>query len=667
MTIRSSLLAFLLCGGLGVRAGAATLTVNTTNNVSPAAGQTSLLQALQQAKDGDEIQFNIAGTGPFYLQTPDTGYPLITANNLFINGYSQPGSAPNTNSLLAANKARIQIVLDSRQGGYTPMDVPRTSPTDDPSFNPNSHGAVLGFVGARGIRVQGLSFLGVPQVGPNATVALAFIALARGASGQVNGCWLGVDPDGRTVAAAAQGVIGLRYRERDAAGTVIQTILVNDVKIGVEPAAIHAAEQFNVIAGMPVNPIVIEGDNTRISGNFINVLPDGLHDVDVALDPSLSGQFRGAVQIGRGGNNTLIGTDGDEINDENERNVFGGMLPTALGGYEHLIEFYGQNPGTNVVIAGNYFGVGVDGTTRFTNGVSILNASGAAAQYRIGSDFNGIGDPGEGNLIANHYPPELFPPSSLEGQGESLSFFSQLNPSAMISLRGNSLINNYPFPASPLRDGGTFLMLYYSSALLDPAAGVSPVLATNSTRLQLVGTVPAVNPDLYSMTIVDLYLADPEGKTYGQAAQIPGLSQGFVQGRTYLGSFTEGSAVDLDPNPSAFKFDISKLNIPAGALLTVTANYTASAGGGSGGDTPVFTSITRASDGTITLRWATGILQSASSVLGPWGDEVTAGFSVDVQPTEPLKFYRLRASDSTPTGGTGLPLTSPFSNFVEVR
>jgi hypothetical protein len=665
--IRSSVLVSLLCSGLGFHAAAAILIVTTTNNVSPGAGQTSFLQALQQAKDGDEIRFNIPGAGPHYVQTPDAGYPLITANNLFINGYSQVNSAPNTNSILAANNAKIQIVLDSRGGGYTPMDVPLTSPADDPSYNPNSNGAVLGFVDAHGVRVQGLSFLSAPQGGSDGAVALAFIAFARGASGHISGCWLGVDPDGQTVSSAAQGVIGLRYQGRDATGTVTNTVLINDVVIGVERGATNAVQQFNVFAGMPVNAIVIEGDNPRISGNFINVLPDGLHDFDPALDNNLSGQFTGAIQIGRGANNTLIGTDGDGKNDANERNVFGGMLPTALGGYDHLIEFYGQNPGTNVVIAGNYIGVGVDGTTYFTNGVPILNGSGSAAQYRIGSDFNGVSDALEGNLIVNNYPPEFFPPSSFQDQAESLSFCSQLNPAATISLRGNSLINNLPFPASPLRDGGVFLMLYYSSALLDATAGVSPVLATNTTRLQLVGSVPAANPDAYASTIIDLYLADPVGMTNGQAADIPGLPQGFVQGRTYLGSFVEGSAADLDPNPATFKFDISKLNIPSGALLTVTANYAPQTSGSSGGEAPRFSSITRAADGSIDVLWDSGTLQSASSVLGPWGDENTTGNSLNLQPTGSLKFFRLSSSDTTPGVQPGFPVTSPFSNVVRVQ
>ena len=79
--------------------------------------------------------------------------------------------------------------------------------------------------------------------------------------------------------------------------------------------------------------------------------------------------------------------------------------------------------------------------------------------------------------------------------------------------------------------------------------------------------------------MVDVYIADPIGMTNGMAAGIPELPQGFVQGLSYLGSFTEATAADLDPQPGAFAFDISRLNVPAGSSLTVTANYTGAGAG----------------------------------------------------------------------------------------
>lgn len=658
----------------GAHLHAAIITVTTTNNATPSATDVSLLQALGRVQDGDEIRFNIPGAGPHYIVTPAQGYPLLTNSNFTLNGYSQPGSTPNSNSILAPNNARIDIVLDSRAGGYTPMKLALTAPNDDSGYEATD-GAVLGFDGSKGVTIQGLGFLGARRVGPEASVSLKFIAFGRGASGQISGCWLGVDPDGKTVASADFGVTGYRYRGRDALLTTTNTILSDDVVIGVASKATNAVQQFNVLAGMAASPVVIEGDRARISGNFLTVLPDGLHDYNVALDPNLSGTFQGAIGIGRGGNNTVIGIDGDGVNDANERNVMGGMLPPP-DGYPHLIEFYGLNPGTNIVVAGNYIGIGIDSSTRFTNGVPAFNGSGPAASYRIGSDFDGVSDSIEGNLIANNYPSSLFPASDFQEMPESLGFFTQLNPGASVSLRGNSLIDNFPFPTSPLRDGGQFWPSYYAKALLDPSAGVTPTLITVETvsgKRLLKGTVPITDPAVYNKTVVDLYIADPEGMTNGMAAQIPELPQGFVQGLSYRASFTEGSADDLDAQAGSFSFDISRVNIPAGSFITATANYTGTGsgtgdGGGEDGEAPQITGISK-TDAGVTITWTgSGTPQSAPSVLGPWTDEQpTTATSFTAPITGPLQFFRLKAGDE-PVGPTTISpvLTSPFSNALQL-
>lgn len=661
MSMRFSLLLSMVCGGLAVPTSAAILTVTTTNNVSPAAGETSLAQAMAAVKAGDEIRFNIPGAGPHYIATPPGGYPLVTNDNVTIDGYTQPGASANSNSILAPNNAKIRIVLDSRGGGYRALNFPLKSPTDDPSYTA-AEGATLAFVDAKGIRLQGVSFLGVPEVNDGAAT-LYFVAFGRGASGRVSGCWLGVDPDGQSVAGASIGIVGFQYRERDEVLTTTNTVLVNDLVIGVAVKATNAVQQFNVFAGMPIGPMAVEGANTRIAGNFVMVLPDGLHDFDVALDGVLGGRFQGAIQIGRSGNNTLIGTDGDGVNDANERNIFGGMLPLEMNGFQDLIHFYSLgSEGTNIVVAGNYFGIGIDGKTKFTNGVPILNGAGDQAQYRVGSNLDGVSDALEGNLAANNYPPEVFPAADFQELPEALSFFSQPNPGASFSLRGNSLINNFPFPASPLRDGGVFLLNYYSRALTDPSKPV-PVLSTNSTRQVLRGSVPVTDTSAYAApVIVDVYVADPVGITNGMAAAIPALPQGFVQGVTYLGSFTEGSADDKNASRGEFEFDVSRLNIAANTLLTVTANYTPAVSSGEAGQ---FTEFTRTGD-NFNLVWTGGALESAPSVLGPWTVEESSGTSRTVNVNEAeAKFFRLTAGGSV-AQGSAPPLTSPFSNAVAV-
>src|SRR6266536_1725937 len=85
---------------LAIAASAKVIVVNTTNNISPGPGETNLVMAISLLHDGDAIHFNIPGPGPFYLPTPplvpNNGYPAITNHNVTIDGYTQPGSRPNS-------------------------------------------------------------------------------------------------------------------------------------------------------------------------------------------------------------------------------------------------------------------------------------------------------------------------------------------------------------------------------------------------------------------------------------------------------------------------------------------------------------------------------------------------------------------------------------------
>jgi hypothetical protein len=546
------------------QAGAArNVTVTTANNVNPPVGTVSLLQALTGLQNGDTIRFNIPGAGPHFIETPVGGYPLISADNVTIDGYSQPGATPNSNPILAANNAQLRIVLDSRNGNVRVMDF-------DPEVNNSGYGtgeaAVLGVYAATNLHVSGLSILAVPQVPDD--VSVYGISFAKGASGHISGNWIGVAPDGTTLAGPADGITGFRYR------TTAEDpyIMNNGVIVGVSPSSVNAPAEFNVFCGIPAIPIILEGSDFRISGNFFNVYPSGIKDFNPPLaDPvNFFGTFEGNIEIGRAGNNTVIGVDGDGVNDANERNIFGGVLPPSMGGYGESIEFYSQNPGTNIVIAGNYFGLGVDGMTRFTNGASALDAAGNNPQYRFGSDFDGVSDSLEGNVVYNNWPPEMFPTTGSE------SFFDELAAGAIVSARGNVLVNNFAFPASPLKNAGAFWTDYYAKAVADTFAGLVPVLDPSTTANRLVGTVPVANAD-YPVTIIDLYIADPEGIEYGKTAGVFELPNGYVQGKTYLGSFVDNSAADA--NKAAGEFDINISGLGADGPLTITANYSKSSAG----------------------------------------------------------------------------------------
>ena len=555
---------------------AATITVTTIDSDAPAVGTKSLKQALQEAHSGDTVAFNIPGDGPHYLPTPAGGYPLLRLDSIKIDGYTQPGSSPNNHSILQSNNAKIQIVLDSRNGHHTLLDFAADNAGDNTGYG-DTESAVLAFHTAKGAEVSGVSILGTPAVGESADIALYGISFAHGASGHVHGCWIGVDPDGQTLAGPKDGITGFRYQDKSQQPQV--NLNIDDIVIGVRAKAVNARAEFNVITGIPVIPIIIEGNRTRISGNFLNVQPSGINDFIPALDPdlvALAGHFEGHVEIGRGGNNTLVGVDGDGVNDADERNVLGGMLPPSLKGYKHSIEFYGNSPGSGIVLAGNYVGIGIDGSTRFTNGIPVLDADGGAADYRFGSNMDGVSDAIEGNVVANNYPADLFAPADLAANASSLSFFDALQPGGSVSARGNRLINNAPFPVSPLKGNGAFLQGYFSRVLADSVAeAAAPVLADDSTSSRLRGTIAAPSTD-YPTVVLDVYLADKEGLATSVEAAIPDYPNFFTQGRTYLGSFVVDSADDLDTTANHFEFNISKFG---GGTLTVTANYSKDAAG----------------------------------------------------------------------------------------
>src|SRR5439155_2349774 len=141
------------------------------------------------------INFNIPGSGPHVIATPVNGYPLITKNNTTIDGYSQPGSSPNTNPILAANNAKIDIVLDSRNGNSRLLDFAPTGPTDQTGYG-DTESAVVGILQATNVTIRGVSILAVPLTGSDSSIAVYGVSFAKAASGQVNGCWIGVAPDG---------------------------------------------------------------------------------------------------------------------------------------------------------------------------------------------------------------------------------------------------------------------------------------------------------------------------------------------------------------------------------------------------------------------------------------------------------------------------------------
>jgi hypothetical protein len=668
------LLLALGSAGLAVPANADVITVNTTNNLDFSAGETNLWLAIEMANTNgaasNTINFDIPGSGPFYIATPPNGYPLITNHDITIDGYSQPLSAPNSHHIHEPNNAQIMIVLDSRIDPNstnvlgTSMDY--THGTDSHAgFTPGTFG-ILGLYRATNFTASGLCFLGAYQYQQVWTLICVAVACDEGGTSfncHISGCWFGVDLDGTSVNGGCQQAIA-NYAHQDQAQT--NQISSDNTTIGVAANSTNPPAEFNVILGMEES-IGIEGNGARVSGNFLGVYPSGLKDWIGPRDgdPNLALNGFGwgdcHIEFGLAVNNTVFGSDLDGVNDADEGNVMGGVVdetlwPAATGlpaGYGHSIEFYGYNNtinGTNygpgsAIIANNYCGVGIDGKTLFTNGVPF--SDGNPTTLRI-----------EGNVIFNNYPTNIFDPSlALTLTPSQYGFYDGISPNNIASARKNTMVNNYPYPANA--GAANYISLYNKALLFTPvlASDVTPDL-TNATTATLQGTVPVANETNWS-TEVDAYIADPEGMANGKLAGDTNEPYGWVQGLTYLGTFPLS-----DVGVGAFDFDISSLELPVGTVVTVTANYVSTSTNGtltSPFSNPLalaqapqafeITSVSRAGTNT-TINWIGGTgpftLQRLSTLTGAWANVQTnlTGSSTTFPDAGAQAYYRIAGNTS---------------------
>jgi len=102
--------ALILCAG-GLRA--ATFTVTNTNDSGPGSLRQAILDA-NASPGADLISFNIPGSGGHTI-SPQTALPALTDYaGVTLDGYTQPGSSPNT--LVVGDNAVVAIEIDVGPG-----------------------------------------------------------------------------------------------------------------------------------------------------------------------------------------------------------------------------------------------------------------------------------------------------------------------------------------------------------------------------------------------------------------------------------------------------------------------------------------------------------------------------------------------------------------------
>lgn len=171
------------------------------------------------------------------------------------------------------------------------------------------------------------------------------------------------------------------------AGVVIEDGAILNL-IGTDGDGTADAAERNLVSGNGGPGIVLIGEFTggnRVAGNWIGT--------DASGGLALPNQGAGIV-LAQGTYLNLIGTDGDESADADERNVISGNAGPGI-----VLAHAGTVWNT---VAGNLIGTDVTGTAALENsqhGVQII--SGASLNL-IGSDGDGVGDEAERNVISGN-------------------------------------------------------------------------------------------------------------------------------------------------------------------------------------------------------------------------------------------------------------------------
>jgi CSLREA domain-containing protein len=318
---------------------AATVTVNDAGDASGACATTgtgtcTLRDALTYANahGGSTIAFAIAGAGVHTI-APAAVYPDITAA-VTIDGFTQPGSSPNSNGPGLADNSVHLIEINGAATG------------------PGSFPGVLRLkAGSGGSVVRGL----VVNRSPGAGIGILAIANAH-----VEGCFLGTDASG----AAAPG------SQFD--GVLVDQSATNATIGGITPAARNVISG-NLSAGVDLGGGSDHGGSGHlIQGNFIGTNAAGTAAVATAQT---------GVAVTRDCQNVTIGGTTPSA-----RNVIAGN-----GGRGISISSSIGNPGvTGIVVEGNYIGTDVTGAAAIGNGFHDISV--ASPNNTIGGSAAGAGN-----------------------------------------------------------------------------------------------------------------------------------------------------------------------------------------------------------------------------------------------------------------------------------
>ena len=306
MKTPSPILCLLL--SLASIAGAADFTVTNASD----AGAGSLRQAILDANANpnvggqDRIIFNIPGPGVHVIRVGFALLPQIT-DPVIIDGYTQPGAQPNTQSV--GNNAVILIQIDTQPAGGRGLQI------------------TAGTSIVRGLSITGFNSYGI-------------ILEGLGGANIIEGNFIGVGPDGKTGQGGNQAIRVLTAGNMIGGTTAAARNVIRSASMGVfvqaQPNTICGnyigtdAAGFAPLgqnAGVMVSNVtggVVIGGNTAGAGNVISAFYTTI-SLSSANGVEIMGNWLGVASDGQTRFNNSIGVD--IIKGQN--NTIGGLDPAS--------------------------------------------------------------------------------------------------------------------------------------------------------------------------------------------------------------------------------------------------------------------------------------------------------------------------------------------------
>ena len=595
-----------------VNAGLSTVTTKL-DLADPSDGVTSLREAIDFANTNpglDTITFNIPGGGVQTIAV-STELPEIS-DAVVIDGYSQPGAAPN--NAPAGNNAVILIELRNAAAPGTTNGLVFTA-----DGNTVRGLAIGGFdsaaidVRSSGNQIVG-NFIGLDAVGTTTNGNDIGVAIAN-----VPGNFIGgPTPQMRNVISGNATGIAI-------AGSAASGNLVQGNFIGTDPAGTFPSGNGNgiVLTDAPDNVIggaaatAGQGPGNLISGNISGGSSQGIL---ISGGPAIGNRVQGNI-IGADITGTVdLGNSGSGIVlDRASFTMIGGSSASdgnlVSGNDAHGIVISGPGADLNV-IQGNRIGTQADGTSALGNrqhGVLITS---------VNALNNHIGGPavGEGNTIAFS-----------GGAGVSVQVGTSTN------IRGNSIHSNFGLGIALGLDGVT------PNDFGDGDAGPNnlqnfPVLLSavrgNPSGVTVTGTL---NSTPNSDFTLDFFASGAADET------------GFGEGRVFLGSIdvtTDGSG------NASFNFGAGG-TVLAGDVISATAT-------GATGDTSEFSQVQAVIDGATTISIA-----DAANLEGEAGTSLqTFEITLSAASANPVNVFVSTADGSATAGSDFTPVNGQLVQFA---